>query len=487
MRKIARKILEILDGTPAVYGDKRQGQSLVEMTLITPLLIIMIVGIVEIGWFANNYLILLESTRVAARRGAVLSGDNSPGVWLEEPSVHYEHRDRDPRYDPGQIAMDETNPAYDPYFYHGTDEDQRVEDLQRIVRNCAALGQAGVYQGFFNLVLCQMINSIDPLEINYDWADPLSIPEEERRDDIVISAFAVQMINNDTPVLPNRGAFPADAIGEEAFQQAMRNYERTYDLSTAPNNTEFIAGFNPVVVGRYPANANECTRWESTLTGNVFDAANPYERDPFDYIEDEALTGVAGVDWSFPIAEGFVNQSGGLPVHPDSGDTLPTAYPIELAVRISTPGLSHDWAAVGRDRNDLGESQRGFSYTGYRKVESWSGLDEDTDPRTVNGQQVTPDCIGSDWTIYDIQALMLTDEFQLTGETREFLNSQGVVLVEVFWTHQLLIQLPLLSPFFAIFGNDDGTTEIYVWSAFPVPTAVPDLEFNLTWENFFSP
>jgi len=58
------KIIQLLDGTPAVYGKRQSGQSVVELALITPILIILLAGLVEIGWFANNYLNLLDVTRL---------------------------------------------------------------------------------------------------------------------------------------------------------------------------------------------------------------------------------------------------------------------------------------------------------------------------------------------------------------------------------------------------------------------------------------
>src|SRR5690242_13535329 len=87
MQSVPKKILQILDGTPAVYGHYSRGQSLVELALVTPLLIILLMGLAEIGWFANNYLILLETTRVGARYGAVQTGDTSPLLWPNEASL----------------------------------------------------------------------------------------------------------------------------------------------------------------------------------------------------------------------------------------------------------------------------------------------------------------------------------------------------------------------------------------------------------------
>ncbi len=63
MRTFIKKIIQLLDGTPSVYGKRQSGQSVVELALITPILIVLLAGLVEIGWFANNYLNLLDVTR----------------------------------------------------------------------------------------------------------------------------------------------------------------------------------------------------------------------------------------------------------------------------------------------------------------------------------------------------------------------------------------------------------------------------------------
>ncbi|MCL4253483.1 MAG: pilus assembly protein, partial [Anaerolineae bacterium] len=66
MRKLLKTVIKILDGTPQPRGKKikrQSGQSVLEMTFITPLIIILLVGLVEIGWFARNYLTLLEVSR----------------------------------------------------------------------------------------------------------------------------------------------------------------------------------------------------------------------------------------------------------------------------------------------------------------------------------------------------------------------------------------------------------------------------------------
>src|SRR5262245_59038377 len=84
MRRVLKKLLDILDGTPAEYGIRQRGQSVLELALISPLLVILIAGLAEIGWFAQNYLTLLEVTRVGARTGTVQQNETSPLFWEDE-------------------------------------------------------------------------------------------------------------------------------------------------------------------------------------------------------------------------------------------------------------------------------------------------------------------------------------------------------------------------------------------------------------------
>jgi hypothetical protein len=67
--KIKRK-LNIPGRAPGVFSGEK-GQSLVEMALITPLLLLLFIGVLEVGWAIRGYIVLLnadrEGTRFAAR------------------------------------------------------------------------------------------------------------------------------------------------------------------------------------------------------------------------------------------------------------------------------------------------------------------------------------------------------------------------------------------------------------------------------------
>jgi hypothetical protein len=69
LRRFAAKARRI---GAALNGRSRRGQSLIELTLTLPILLLLFFGMVEIGWYANNYLVLLDASREAGRRGATL-------------------------------------------------------------------------------------------------------------------------------------------------------------------------------------------------------------------------------------------------------------------------------------------------------------------------------------------------------------------------------------------------------------------------------
>ena len=164
MRKLLVKIIQLLDGTPAVYGKRQSGQSVVELALITPILIILLAGLVEIGWFANNYLNLLDVTRAGARRGAVLQDQKSPLFWDNKCS-----------YVPNallpadyQMPMTITLPMA---RRHDTDHDADRFDYRWYPDSCRYRQSRGrnpvitayVDRVFYNEMICTMITSMEPL------------------------------------------------------------------------------------------------------------------------------------------------------------------------------------------------------------------------------------------------------------------------------------------------------------------------------------
>lgn len=348
MRKFLVKILQILDGTPSVYGKRQSGQSLVELALVTPILIVLLAALAEIGWFANNYLILMEVARVGARAGTVRTGDDSPLVYNQSLATTL-----------APLA--------------GGDADSiRFRDCDNVTNP--------EYTMFYNVLGCIMVNSMEPLELR-GRVENDAVTTTNNVDDMVISVFSLLSVS------------PAEV--------SARNFAWTGDLyrSKAPpaqNERQMI------VVGRYPTVTNECTDGGAGLDG----------RDPFDYIQNR---------------------------NRDKYTIDTTDYYVEFG--------GYDEGA---------EVQRGFAWTGNHV------LTED------------PNCYGSEWSIQEMEELFNLYEFQLDNpEELKWLPNQGVVLVEVFWEHTLLLDIPGFSYVYTILGGGDNRATISVWAAFPAPAADP--------------
>ncbi len=383
MRKIIVTILRILDGTPAVYGKRQAGQSLVELALVTPILVILLAGLIEIGWFANNYLNLLDVTRAGARRGTVLQGVQSP-LFFE-----------DARYSLVPHSM--LNGAGDVLYrsvYNVAAGD--TEATRSRFRYSAAnpnacnpnVAAGGVERRFYNEIICTMVTSMDPLRLNPD----------NDVDDIVISAFAIEMVDGDQDAtwLPPVGLRP-------------------------------IAGDEPqmLVVGRWPTNANECNVIQDGSGNAVF--VRTELRDPFDFDHDG------------------VRQIG----PPNGADEYSELEGADQGVDGAAETLAN------------AERQRGFSLYANHRI-----------PGTY--------CIGSDWTMERVEDLVnLPNYTLLTVDERRLLPGQGIVLVEMFWQHEMLLKIPVLSPVYTAVGNADGLVVIGVWAVFPLPAAEPFITFPL--------
>lgn len=392
MRMLLVKIVHLLDGTPAVYGKRQAGQSVVELALITPILIILLAGLVEIGWFANNYLTLLDVTRAGARRGAVLQDQKSPLFW-----------DNTFSYVPNSLlaAFPQYQMPYNPLDPGDTDA-RRFE--YRWYPDYSVSGSLGTEpcdpaytpRVFYNEVLCTMIVSMEPLSLN----------PENGIDDIVVSGFGLQMVDPSArsdwlapfPIRPLNGDVP-----------------------------------QTVVAARYPSNANECdvvmdAGGNPVLVGHEL-------RDPFDF-----------------------NNNGLRDVQPPGEDP------------IIVDGTNDFTEVEGYDVRETAvaakaEKQVGFSLFGNHKIDGTF-------------------CIGSDWTMNDVEVLMNLPQYDLlTGSSTEVLQktgclpSQGLVLVELHWEHEMLLKIPVLSPVFTVVGNADGKMVINVWAAFPLSAAEPHILF----------
>lgn len=405
---ILQTILKTLDGTPSHVQSRHQlGQSLVEMAFVTPLLLMMVVGVVEIGYYANNYLNLMEVTRIGARTGTVLVGDQSPLEWDDGASLHKNVLYHMGVQEYAGRSNDDTSPLPDP----PPTRDNRY-NLSEQARDC------GVYDGFYEYIACSMLDSLDPIELkigerpvtNQDGATE----NKDWIDDIVISVFALQAINNDDPL-----NWIADPLV----------YSRTHNFETGDTVGKYPKGPSVIVVGRYPTNANECNM------GVVDGAESPLNgRMPFDFYN----------------------------------------YGVQNRTR-SIDGVVRDIELFQEDTGP--EYQRGFVWTGQYKVEE--KVENDM------GAELDSVCWGSNFSIEEVEQRMnaynfipMDDTSDLDEERRLYLPSEGLVLVEMMWNHQLLLDMPFYDTLVKMFG-DTQDIRIMVWAAFPVPTVEPNIVFDL--------
>lgn len=386
MRAAIHRIIQILDNTHAEYAPPRRqrqsGQSVVELALITPILIVMFAGMVEIGWFANNYLTILDVTRAGARRATTLQDQLSPREWEVPLDPWSQDASWVPqaRFDPG------TESHYIMPYRTGAGVPTPAEQEARraLYRNpidpVTGTCQSGT-ASFYNEVVCTMVTSMLPLPFRGD----------NGVDDIIVSGFALKNVDGS-------------------------RYAGAY---LGPNRP--LVGQNVpqiVVVGRFPSNANECDVQEVPAGSGTFVVSPLEPRDPFDF-----------------------DQSGGQTVRP-VGDVA--------------DGITDFTEMVGFDpvRGTAAEAEKqvGFSWFGNRRI-----------PNTA--------CVGSDWTVADVERLMNLPNYTVGGiPERNVLPSQSLVIVEMFWEHDFLLQLPVFNPVFDILSTN---RTISVWAAFPLPSVEP--------------
>lgn len=453
MRKLIKRTLRVLDGTPQGYGEEpSKGQSLVEMALVTPLLLIMLFGLVEIGYFARNYLTLLEVTRAGARRGATLQEEFSPLQWernqLTRQGSLAPVMDVDARF----LCPEGNQIAGLPCYTAG--ERPTILETRNDIRSCGEVARGNMPAGFFNLVLCQMLDSMRPLEIRRNDVD-----------DIVISVFSVLMINNR----------PRNDGGDIDLQNQ--------DVPPIRPDEFSQQGYIPVVVGRWPTDANRCNVWQSVDNESdifIYPSGSGteliYERDPFDYFN------------QMQVGNGnFVST---VQLYDEQTGTT-EEYPIELAEERLNPDTGErEWHSVGFTPYHHPSLQRGFVYLGQREI---SPVQRDTSLGPVELR-----CWGSDRDIYWVQNQLLGGSFVLSPaeiaemqaqfgdfcvepdgspcDQRQFVPNTGIVLAEIFWQHELLLNIPVFSPVYN--WLDDNQTTIHVWSAFSTPTVVPQVQYR---------
>lgn len=482
MRKVIHKLIQILDGSPQVYGKPTRGQSLVELGLITPVLIILIMGLAEIGWFANNYLILLEVTRTGARYGTVQTGDGTPLVWEQNedqtdrayflrklsyaPTTLYKmHVAEQQRagtpytntYD--QFLIDNTTinvPGLGNMPLNAPDTTPPTQQAMRSdqARDCRLVETIDDYARFYGNIACRMLNSLTPLEfrdgrnISPGSTSGAGVPAANGMDDIVISAFSLLAVDPRQEYFTSRTDVVRPGVASA--------------ISTVQGFP--TDGKRVVVVGRYPEVTNECTYLTNTANGDI--------RDPFNWISlTSNYTETGTPPGPLPPAAYNTYYESGTErnyrlISTTAPDSLDNRFYLELT------GYDNDTLASP-------EIQRGWAFTGQHVIRA-------TRPANRGAIWGSNVCFGSEWSSRRVEELVNLANFNLNisgaQTARGFLPSQGIVLVEMFWIHSLLLRNPVFNPVFNILDGDGylnmpGNTEISVWAAFPLPSTEPQLKW----------
>ncbi len=170
----------ILDSYPHYTRRRFKGQSLVEMAISTPILFLMIIGLAEIGFLANNYLILLDAVRAGARYGVTLS----PLTWDDANSTRNYYRtacqgqsQAIPQYN---MFLGETPALSSPHGPPASDG---------YTQNPADIPLDGATKGIFDGVACQTVGSMQPLnfDVTYNNGNP---DPTVNHDDVAVSVVA---------------------------------------------------------------------------------------------------------------------------------------------------------------------------------------------------------------------------------------------------------------------------------------------------------
>jgi hypothetical protein len=485
MRKLWKTVLRILDGSPGAYGIRQRGQSLLELAFITPLLFILFLGTVEVGWFANHILILLEVTRVGARAGTVLTGELSPLSWNEDATIHpIIHRLETP-YSFGPSAGLPNVLTYgglvgvEPYVGSGQ-PDAVWATAQNYRGDCNSPNRAD--PGFYNYITCAMLDSMDPLslwrsstggrdDIGWKSVQVFRSTETEKYippDDIIISGFSFQFVNNsNTLCFPSDPACPLDNT----------SYARTLNFENFPAAQGlYPPGYQVIVVGRYPKLANECNVVvtpsvainEPYIATVLYPLAEKLDADaPDNLVTDRRV--------SSPVPATFrqIDRRDPFDYIPDRALTFFNGRAIEIADAAGMEIINN----VPRS-----EFQRGYILTGQHIVRQ-----PDSDVVLTGNEQLF--CMGSEFSDAEVVDFMnlpgfLSKTTDVTDRQLQagLLPSQGMILVEMFWHHTTLLNFPFITTMLQMFG-DTQRIEISAWAAFPLPQVEPSITYQLPPED----
>jgi hypothetical protein len=242
MRRYAKRALAILDGAPTEEKPSpraRKGQSLVELTLTLPILLLMLLGMIEIAWLANHFLILMDVTRAAARYGATADTSN----WEIGDEANLEHMDCDERV--GGSYIDSASRVYLP-----------VGDTSHLAGYHFFTGTEGT-TGFYDSIACTAARSMEPLIFDTE------------KDDVVVSAFGFaieQLPGESAPRVHVTGRFPARQ--NECSSEAYDPFDYNHNGAVDPNEDTDRLSSGSVGAGDSDATDNSENIRGYVLTGH---------------------------------------------------------------------------------------------------------------------------------------------------------------------------------------------------------------------------
>lgn len=257
MQKPVRRLLAILDGKPSAS----RGQSLVELSLTLPIFLILLIGLVEIGWFANNYLILSDVVRSAGRFGSIRDPLDFPPseIWNQH------------RHD---CDVNSTGGAT---TFNNLPTELNAEPPFGVGNPRFPIGLESEDLGFYDGVACAAISNMAPLEFKDDPAE-----HPEFRDDVVVSVFSYAVLTEaadcggSAPCIRVTGRYPhqanecsvddVDPFDIDRDNQADANEDPVrFDNVGATNEDEGYRG--------YVYRGNQETGDDDTCLGSQFDVA----------------------------------------------------------------------------------------------------------------------------------------------------------------------------------------------------------------------
>jgi hypothetical protein len=217
-----------------------------------------------------------------------------------------------------------------------------------------------------------------------------------------------------------------------------------------------------MVVGRYPSNANEC---DVTLTPGGVPQAVPLEsRDPFD------INGNSRID----VYE--TSTAPGSPTYFQTAVYGNGANQLSVTATFNTnANFSEVFGGFAEPVGSLTTSSFSWGFDPF-----FASLDDNEKQVgfvwSGNHRIAGTNCIGSEWTMREMEDLFNLNSFITDPAQRAFLPGQGVALIEIYWQHKLLLNFPIFNPFFTMLGP---TSTISVWAAFPMQPADPNITFEI--------